>query len=73
MKKRLVSSSMQLTKYEIKVLLIDDQAIIGKSVEKLLEKEEDISFFFCQDPTKALELAKLPTVSKTPFGKSLPI
>jgi phosphoserine phosphatase RsbU/P len=64
MTKKAVSSATQLTKHEIKVLLIDDQAIIGKSVEKLLEKEEDISFFFCQDPTKALELAKelQPTV-----------
>jgi sigma-B regulation protein RsbU (phosphoserine phosphatase) len=48
----------------IKVLLIDDQAIVGASVRQLLAPETDIDFHFCQDPTKALALAEelRPTV-----------
>src|SRR5262245_26111624 len=46
------------------VLLIDDQAIVGHSVRKMLEPETDIQFHFCQDPLKAVEMANQlgPTV-----------
>jgi sigma-B regulation protein RsbU (phosphoserine phosphatase) len=48
----------------LKVLLIDDQAIVGESVRRMLAAESDIQFHFCQDPTKALALAEelRPTV-----------
>src|SRR5262249_34957955 len=48
----------------LKVLLIDDQAIVGESVRRMLAAEVDIQFHFCQDPTKALALAEelRPTV-----------
>ncbi len=49
--------SEYLSGYKIKVLLIDDQAIVGKSVEMMLAAEKDIEFHFCQDPTKALSVA----------------
>jgi sigma-B regulation protein RsbU (phosphoserine phosphatase) len=45
-------------------LLIDDQAIVGEAVRRMLAPEADIQFHFCQDPTKALETANAlqPTV-----------
>jgi sigma-B regulation protein RsbU (phosphoserine phosphatase) len=46
-----------LTDHKIKVLLIDDQAIVGAAVKKMLELETDIVFQFCQDPTQAIPTA----------------
>lgn len=56
--------SADLTEHKITVLLVDDQAIIGEAVKRMLAEEKDIDFNFCQDPTKAIETAnKLnPTV-----------
>lgn len=53
-----------LTDHTISVLLIDDQAIIGEAVRRLLASEVDIVFHHCTDPTKALEQANAlePTV-----------
>jgi sigma-B regulation protein RsbU (phosphoserine phosphatase) len=50
--------------HPITVLLVDDQAIVGAAVRRMLEAESDIIFHHCQDPTKALETAKQvkPTV-----------
>jgi phosphoserine phosphatase RsbU/P len=46
------------------VLLVDDQAIVGEAVRRMLAGEADIAFHFCSDPTKALEQANAigPTV-----------
>jgi phosphoserine phosphatase RsbU/P len=48
----------------VTVLLIDDQAIVGESVRRMLAAETDIQFHFCQDPTRAIALANSvqPTV-----------
>lgn len=56
--------SADFKKHKITVLLVDDQAIIGEAVRRMLVEEKDIEFNFCQDPTKAIETAnKLePTV-----------
>ncbi len=53
-----------LTDHTIKVLLIDDQAIVGAAVQRMLEPEKDILFHFCQDPTQAIPtaVALAPTV-----------
>lgn len=53
-----------LTEHKIKVLLVDDQAIVGAAVKRMLEPEEDIIFQFCQDPTQAIPTASefKPTV-----------
>jgi len=53
-----------LTEHKIKVLLIDDQAIVGAAVKRMLETETDIVFQFCQDPTQAIPTATqfAPTV-----------
>jgi sigma-B regulation protein RsbU (phosphoserine phosphatase) len=46
------------------VLLIDDQPIVGHAVKDMLRGESDIQFHFCNEPLKAVELAKQlsPTV-----------
>jgi len=46
-----------LSRFAITVLLVDDQAIIGEAVRRMLADEPDIALHFCQDPTKALEMA----------------
>jgi phosphoserine phosphatase RsbU/P len=46
-----------LTEHQIKVLLVDDQAIVGAAVERMLAPEGDIVFRYCQDPTRALQTA----------------
>src|SRR5262245_59877668 len=48
----------------VTVLLVDDQAIIGESVRRMLAGEADIQFHFCQDPTRAIGMANevQPTV-----------
>lgn len=51
----LLSSS--LTQYTITVLLVDDQAIVAASVERMLAPEKDIVFHYCQNPTEAIQKA----------------
>jgi len=50
--------------YPITVLLVDDQAMIGEAVRRMLAPEQDIGFHFCQDPAKAIKTANRihPTV-----------
>lgn len=53
-----------LQSYKVTVLLIDDQLIIAEAVKRMLSNQDDISFHYCLDPTKALEVASQvnPTV-----------
>ncbi len=46
-----------LTEYQIRVLLVDDQAIVGETVRRMLAPEADITLQFCQDPTRAVPTA----------------
>lgn len=57
-------SSVPFTAEAVVVLLIDDQPIVGHAVRQMLAPEADIQFHFCQDPTKAIEMANefQPTV-----------
>lgn len=50
--------------FPIKVLLVDDQAIVGESVRRMLADEPNLEYRFCSDPTKAIETANefQPTV-----------
>ena len=41
----------------IRVLLVDDQAMIGEAVRRMLSAEADIDFQYCGDPTKAMAAA----------------
>ncbi|WP_242056832.1 MULTISPECIES: PAS domain S-box protein [Oscillatoriales] len=43
---------------KITVLLIDDQAIIGEAIRRMLAPEKDIVFHYCGDPTQAFKAAK---------------
>ncbi len=57
-------SALFLKKHQIKVLLIDDQTIIGEAVRRMLATEEDITFHYCSDPVQAIHQATeiAPTV-----------
>lgn len=44
--------------HKIKVLLIDDQNIIGEAVKRMLASESDIEFHFCMNPTLAIKTAE---------------
>ncbi len=48
----------------VTVLLVDDQAIVGEAVRRMLAPEKDIVYHFCSDPTRAVETANTlqPTV-----------
>ena len=46
-----------LSDHQITVLLVDDQAIIGEAVRRMLAGEKDIRFHYCSDPMQALETA----------------
>lgn len=53
-----------LKRHGIRVFLVDDQLMVGETVRRMLAGEDDISFFFCQDPTAAIKMAQeiSPTV-----------
>jgi sigma-B regulation protein RsbU (phosphoserine phosphatase) len=58
------SPAQSSTERAVTVLLVDDQAIVGESIRRMLEPEGDIIFHFCKDPGKAIETANAirPTV-----------
>jgi len=57
-------ADISLTDHTIKVLLVDDQKLIGKSVRKMLAHESDIEFFHCMDSRRAIHMVNKiqPTV-----------
>lgn len=52
-----MSASALLSEHKIIVLLVDDQAMIGEVVRRMLADETDIEFHACKDATQALETA----------------
>jgi len=58
------TSEFPLSNMAIKVLLIDDQAFIGKMVNRMMDTEKDIQFHFCQNARMAIHMANKidPTV-----------
>ena len=46
-----------LTQHTINVLLVDDQAMIGEAVRRMLLADKDITFHYCSDPTQAVKMA----------------
>lgn len=44
-------------KYGIRVLLVDDQRIIGEAIRRMLLAEKDIEFHYCQEPLDAIKTA----------------
>ncbi len=59
-----MSDAVKLTQHRITVLLVDDQTMVGEAVRRLLASEQDIDFYYCQDPTQAIKMANKisPTV-----------
>jgi two-component system, chemotaxis family, response regulator WspR len=52
-----LSNDNPLTRtYPITVLLVDDQAMIGEAVRRMLASETDINYYFCPDPANVFEL-----------------
>src|SRR5271165_3597389 len=53
-----------LTEHHIKVLLVDDQRIVGETVRRMLADVAGLEFHFCPDPAVALREADAfgPTV-----------
>lgn len=50
--------------FPIKVLLVDDQPIVGETVRQMLASESGIEFRFCPNPAEAIGIASefLPTI-----------
>lgn len=50
--------------HKITVLLVDDQPMVAEAIKNMLQGEKDVTFHYCQDPTKALQVASdiKPTV-----------
>jgi phosphoserine phosphatase RsbU/P len=46
-----------LTQHAITVLLIDDQAMVAEAVRRMLAADQEIAFHYCQDPTRAIQMA----------------
>ena len=59
-----MSNADQFAQHRTTVLLVDDQAMIGEAVRRMLVTEQDIDFHYCQDPTQAVKIANRiqPTV-----------
>jgi two-component system, chemotaxis family, response regulator WspR len=60
----LAKSNPPNREHPITVLLVDDQAMIGEAVRRMLVSETDIGFNFCPDPSNVFEIIKKikPTV-----------
>ncbi len=52
-----MNDDARFTAHKITVLLIDDQAMIGEAVRRMLLGEEDVEFHSCRDASRALDEA----------------
>ena len=48
----------KIGEYKIKVLLVDDQLIVGETVKRMLSENNEIEFYFCQQPADAIKMAQ---------------
>ncbi len=51
------ASPVAASRHPIRVLLVDDQAMIGEAVRRMLATDPDLEFRYCSDPTKAMQAA----------------
>ena len=52
-----MTTTTDLTRHDITVLLVDDQAIVGEMIRRMLAPEPDIVFHHCPDPLRAVATA----------------
>jgi len=57
-------ATVALGSLPVTVLMVDDQAMVGEAVRRMMADQPDIKFHFCSDPTKAMQMAReiQPTV-----------
>lgn len=48
---------MQDKEFKTKVLLVDDQPIVAETVHNMIRSESEIEFYYCDNPTHALQYA----------------
>lgn len=48
----------------VRILLVDDQPIVGESLRRMLSQEKDLELYYCSDPSQAMRYAMevCPTV-----------
>jgi len=46
-----------MQQHQVRVLLIDDQKIVGETVRRMLAEEENLEFRYLDDPTQAMKIA----------------
>ncbi|MBD2041598.1 ATP-binding protein [Microcoleus sp. FACHB-672] len=51
------TAALSLSEHPIIVLLVDDQAVIGEAIRRMLATEEDITFHYCSEPAQAIKMA----------------
>lgn len=58
------SRDSALVNRTVKVLLVDDQAIVGETIRQMIAEEKDVQFLHCADPSQAIATANAfqPTV-----------
>ena len=51
------ATTSTLAEYPLKVLLVDDQAMIGEAIRRALMAQPNLEFRYCQDPAEAIKIA----------------
>ena len=49
------AATLRSSSHPIRVLLVDDQAIIGEAVRRMLAPDSQVEFRYCGDPTAAMQ------------------
>src|SRR5688500_6714549 len=44
--------------YAVSVLLVDDQAMVGEAIRRMLAPQKHLVFQYCADPAKAIDVAR---------------
>ena len=60
----LANSQPETRQLGIVVLLVDDQAIVGEAIKRMLADQTDIDLHYCRNPFESIEMAAVlrPTV-----------
>jgi two-component system, chemotaxis family, response regulator WspR len=58
LKNPVIADARPAEDYTVQVLLVDDQAMVGEAIRRMLAPHKNITFQYCADPAKAIELAR---------------